>query len=405
MALYVCADCGAQYREQVGRCKTCGSFEIIVGDRAQTFSEAAPLGAVRAETQKDRLASVDGLDRVLGGGFLPGFSVLLSGVPGCGKSTLALQALRSPLRMGRKVLYLAGEESKERIRARADRLGFLPEEMNNFFISEEMQLEAIEATISRIRPSLVVCDSAQSLVRGATLALHLRAFGAVCRRYSAAALIVNQTTKDGEAAGPQAALHEVDALLHLEVLQRMDELRLLSCSKNRGGPADEVAFFEMQGAGLVARDIHDLSSAHTDPPAGSVRTFCRLGRRWLVLEIEALYCARDARRVTTQGVNRERCEILRAVLERLGFLEEAGAFYIAIPGGIPVSDSGADLALALAMISAYRGASVRGQSVFYGEIGLSGLLRSTTRITPPPAYTFFSPPSSLLSDTINTVLP
>lgn len=400
---FYCKECGARYAEEVGKCRSCGSFEILEGDRNPT-SQAAQLGTIKAESQSDRIASVDGLDRVLGGGFLPGFSVLLSGVPGCGKSTLALQALHKPIRRGQKVLYLAGEETKERIRTRADRLGFSGEEMTAFFISEDLQLESIEGAISRIRPSLVVCDSAQSLVRGSSLAVSLRGFGAICRRYGCASLVINQTTKDGEAAGPQAALHEVDALLHLEVLQRMDELRLLSCAKNRGGPSDEIAFFEMTAQGLTARDIQDLSSAQTDPPAGSVRTFCRLGRRWLVLEIEALYCPRDARKMTTQGINRERCEILRAVLERLGLLEEAGAFYVAIPGGIPVADVGADLAIALALLSAFRGQPLQGQNVFYGEIGLSGAIRSVARITPPPAYTFFSPPSPLLIDTIKELL-
>jgi len=375
---HLCPECGHREPRWHGQCPGCGAWNVmeeVAAERA-TAAGAAPrhargraatprrLGEVRA-TAIDRLATGIGeLDRVLGGGVVPGSLVLLGGSPGIGKSTLTTMALANLAGAGRRVLYVSAEESAEQIRLRAERLG--PDALRIPVVAET-DLETILATLERERPEVCVVDSIQALhspsLSGApgTVGQVRESAGELMRVAKArgsAVLLVGHVTKDGALAGPRVLEHLVDCVLQFEG-ERERTYRTLRAVKNRFGSTNDVAVFEMRGSGLV--EVADASSrfvAEATGAPGSVVLAAMEGSRPLLVEVQALVSPSELeqpRRVVS-GIDRNRLALVLAVLARHGgFALGSADVFVNVVGGVRVDEPGADLAVALAVAGAARG--------------------------------------------------
>jgi DNA repair protein RadA/Sms len=347
-----------------------------------------PLREVEAPAV-DRLATrIAELDRVLGGGLVPGSLVLLGGSPGIGKSTLTGMALGNLVQAGRRVLYVSGEESAAQVRLRAERLG---EHALGVPALAETSVEAVLATLGAERPDVCVIDSVQTLhtegMTGApgSVGQVREAAGAimeVAKRLGTAVVLVGHVTKDGTVAGPRVLEHLVDCVLLFEG-ERERSFRTLRALKNRFGATSEVGVFEMRAGGLVevadpsARFVGEASEA-----PGSCVLCAMEGTRPLLVEVQALVAPTEItppRRVAT-GIDRNRLAMVIAVLARHGGPALAAAdVFVNVAGGVRVEEPGADLAVALALASAHRGEPLGspGQRPLacFGEVGLTGELR------------------------------
>ncbi len=389
---FACTDCGYSAGRWFGKCPSCGEFGTLV--------EEAPAGAAAAPAAKPTLRLVDvkaeetdriptgvpELDRVLGGGLVPASLVLVGGEPGVGKSTLLLSALAA-ISKDRRALLVTGEESSAQVKLRAARLGGAEQ----VEILAETELEAVCATLEQERPDVCVIDSVQTLysselgsapgsvgqVREAASRL-LR----VAKESGVATILVGHVTKDGAVAGPRVLEHLVDCVLQFEG-DRYHEHRVLRASKNRFGSTNELAVFEMTGTGLVGvPEPSELFGRTVDGEIGSAVGCVLEGSRPLLLEIQALVAPTDLampRRVGT-GVDPKRLAMIVAVLSRHArvALGQADVF-VNVAGGVRIDEPGADLAIALAIASAARGAPVKPGLAAFGEVGLTGRLRPATQ--------------------------
>jgi DNA repair protein RadA/Sms len=386
---YACGDCGYTAGRWFGRCPGCGAF----GTLAEELPVAAP-GSSGAPRPLLRLADVEvaeaaristgvaELDRVLGGGLVPASLVLLGGEPGVGKSTLLLTALAA-VSHERRALLVTGEESKAQVKLRAERLGGAA----NIEILAETELEAVCATLERERPDVCVIDSVQTLYSSevgsapGSVAQVREAAGRllrVAKESGVATILVGHVTKDGSVAGPRVLEHLVDCVLQFEG-DRYHAHRILRATKNRFGSTNELGVFEMTGGGLVGvPDPSELfGRSETGEPGAAVA--CALeGTRPILLEIQALVSPTDLampRRVAT-GVDPKRLAMIVAVLSRHARVALGSAdVFVNVAGGVRIDEPGADLAVALAIASAARGAPVREGLAAFGEIGLTGRLR------------------------------
>jgi DNA repair protein RadA/Sms len=390
--LYACTECGTSSPRWFGKCPGCGSFGTLAEERPPNAkAEAAarpPLRLVDVQaTDAERIATgVPELDRVLGGGLVPASLVLVGGEPGVGKSTLLLSALRA---MGeeRRVLLVTGEESPAQVRLRAERLGG----SGNVEIVAETELQAVCSTLESERPSVCVVDSVQTLyssdvgsapgsvaqVREAAARL-LR----VAKESGVALFLVGHVTKDGAVAGPRVLEHLVDCVLQFEG-DRYREHRVLRATKNRFGSTNEIGVFEMTATGLVG--VPDPSALFGRAEVGEIGSAvaCALeGTRPILLEIQALVSPTDLampRRVAT-GIDPRRLAMIVAVLSRHAGLALGQAdVFVNVAGGLRIEEPGADLAVALSVASAARGAPVRAGLAAFGEVGLTGRLRPVTQ--------------------------
>jgi DNA repair protein RadA/Sms len=394
-SLFACSDCGYSSPRWFGRCPGCGEFGTLVEEAKSTpgtggaARDARPLlrlAAVDAEDAERVPTGVAELDRVLGGGLVPASLVLVGGEPGIGKSTLLLMALRA-MSETRRALLVTGEESPAQVKLRADRLGGGAA----VEILAETELEAVCATLARERPEVCVIDSVQTLyaaelgsapgsvaqVREAAARL-LR----VAKEHRIAVFLVGHVTKDGAVAGPRVLEHLVDCVLQFEG-DRYRAHRVLRAVKNRFGSTNEVGVFEMTGAGLVG--VPEPSALFGRCESGEVgaAVACALeGTRPILLEVQALVAPTDLampRRVAT-GVDPKRLAMIVAVLGRHARLPLAGAdVFVNVAGGVRIDEPGADLAVALAIASAVRGAPVEDGVAVFGELGLTGRLRVTAQ--------------------------
>jgi len=398
--LFACQSCGASSQKWLGRCPECGEWNSYVEEVPAPAApasvrpgEACARSLPEIETRADdRVATgLPGLDRVLGGGLVPGSIVLVGGEPGIGKSTLLLQAARGIAAGSREVLYAAGEESASQVRLRADRLGITGERL---LVIAETDVERIVAEATGRAPAAVVVDSIQA-VRHAALS---SAAGTVSQvRESAAGfvryakergvpvLLVGHVTKDGSLAGPKLLEHLVDAVIAIDG-ERGSSRRILRATKNRFGAVDEVALYEMGSRGLeeVANASAALLSERRVGVPGSAVTAAREGTRSLLLEVQALVGAAipgSPRRVAI-GVDAGRLALLLAVLERAGVSLASREVFVSCAGGLEVTEPAADLAVVAALLSSARGKPLPGSSVFFGEIGLLGEVR---RVSAAPA--------------------
>ncbi|RDI94887.1 DNA repair protein RadA [Meiothermus sp. QL-1] len=386
---YRCVECGYRAIKPLGRCPSCGSWESFREEAlAKTGSKPPPpqpgalipLGQVLEDGEARFSSRMAEFDRVIGGGFVPGAVLLLGGEPGVGKSTLLLQIAQRILEQGRRVVYLAGEESPGQIRLRARRLGIA----GGLELLRETRLESVLAILEASPPEFLVVDSIQTLetdaavgslaaVRDATAALTRFA-----KQHRATTVLVGHVTKEGFVAGPKVIEHVVDATLYLETA---GQFRVLRSSKNRFGPVGELGVFRMEEQGLV--EVPNPSAAFlAERPVGvpgSVVALSLLGERALALEVQALAARTPfpAPRRVAQGLDARRVDVVLAVLERrlelpLGNLD----IYVNLAGGLRVFDPGLDLAVGLAVYSAVVGRPLPPNVAAVGEVGLAGELRS-----------------------------
>jgi DNA repair protein RadA/Sms len=393
-SLFACAECGYSSGRWFGRCPGCGEFGTLVeeakpGQRGASAAAARPLlRLIDVEVaEAERIPTgVPELDRVLGGGLVPASLVLVGGEPGVGKSTLLLSALAS-ISEQRRALLVTGEESVAQVKLRAARLGGA----EAVEILAETELETVCATLERERPDVCVIDSVQTLyaaelgsapgsvaqVREAAARL-LR----VAKEAGVAVFLVGHVTKDGSVAGPRVLEHLVDCVLQFEG-DRYRAHRILRAAKNRFGSTNELGVFEMTGSGLVG--VPDPSELFGRSQAGEIgaAVACTLeGTRPILLEIQALVAPTDLampRRVAT-GVDPKRLAMIVAVLSRHARLGLGAAdVFVNVAGGVRIDEPGADLAVALAIASAARGVAVQDGLAAFGELGLTGRLRTATQ--------------------------
>ena len=395
---YICQECGGQSPKWVGQCPDCGAWNSLVegqvppaprggrgggmaglaDGRVQRLSEVAAEDSPRVATE---LAE---MDRVLGGGLVPGAVILIGGDPGIGKSTLLLQVLAGV--EGRlKTLYITGEESLTQVHLRARRLG-LPR--LDLPVLAETSVEQVLAVLAREKPGLVVLDSIQTLYTDSLDSApgsvsQLRETTAQVVRYAKQSgctiILVGHVTKEGAIAGPRVLEHMVDTVLYFEQ-DVGSRYRIIRAIKNRFGAVNELGVFAMTDVGLkeVSNPSALFLSRHEQPVAGSVITVTRQGSRPLLVEVQALVDASAAgnpRRVTL-GLEGNRLHMLLAVLHRhAGIALGDQDVFANVVGGMKISETAADLPLLVAALSSFRGQAVPNDLVIFGEVGLAGEIR------------------------------
>lgn len=396
--VFVCSNCGANYAQMIGKCFSCGSFntvheetKIIAGKSLSSVQEmdglllpinevdSAPIHRLKTPGQE--------LNRVLGGGLVPGSVILLGGEPGIGKSTLLLQ---TALRMNKKVLYVSGEESLNQIKLRADRIGIANEDC---FLLNETCVESIVDQLKLLKPAFAIVDSIQTV-----FSKYLDSTpGTVSQiRESAALLIqfakkndiplilVGHITKEGQLAGPKLLEHMVDTVLQFEG-ESQNAYRILRTLKNRFGSSQELGIYEMTGSGM--REIDNPSEiliGHRNENLSGIAVVASVeGNRSLLIETQAL--ASPAVYGTPQrnanGYDSKRLNMILAVLEkRVGIQLSMHDIFVNIAGGLKINDPAADLGIAAAIASSFHNLAVPAKTALAGEIGLSGEIRGVNRI-------------------------
>jgi DNA repair protein RadA/Sms len=397
---FFCQSCGHSEKKWHGRCPNCQEWNSLVEERV---SKKSPLSSDNSANDKPlaitsvgnsavfrRPTGIAELDRVLGGGIVLGSVTLIGGEPGCGKSTLLQMAGAAMAKLGHKVLYISGEESKEQIRLAAERLDALNDKL--FVLSEtDIDIALQEALI--LKPDFMVVDSVQTVFsrelesQAGTVGQIREVCGKLVRfakDMSIPTFLVGHVTKDGNIAGPRLLEHMVDCVLYFEQ-SRSDQYRLLRAHKNRFGGTNEIGLFEMGQKGLQGIENPSaffLAERPEDKPGSSV--FCALeGTRPLLVEIQALTVETlfgTPRRVCV-GVDSNRCSVIAAVLEKHGGLMLSRLdLFVSVAGGIDIKEPALDLALALAIASSVKNIPLPFDMVCCGELGLSGEIRSVFRI-------------------------
>lgn len=434
-SVFRCQACGFQAGKWYGRCPDCGEFGTVVEERP-----AAPRGAAGARRAGGSAAgAADGpgpvrlaevavadaarvrtgvgeLDRVLGGGVVPGSLVLIGGDPGIGKSTLLLQASQALARTAGPVLYLSGEESAAQVKLRADRLGVDAPEL---FVLAETRLEAVEGHLAAIRPRVLVVDSIQTVYLGELESApgsvsQVRECGgrlmALAKGGGLAVFLVGHVTKEGALAGPRVLEHLVDTVLYFEG-ERHATYRVLRAVKNRFGSTNEIGVFEMSDRGLleVANPSAVFLAERPRGAPGSVIVAALEGTRPLLLELQALVTPAHfgTPRRTVLGADYNRVCLLLAILEkRAGFPLQSQDVFVNVAGGARCQEPAADLAIALAAASSFAERALAPDVVVLGEVGLTGEVRAIggleTRLREAAALGFAQavvPRSSLVSGT------
>ena len=398
---YRCTECGWQAAKWTGRCGECQAWGTVqeagtsrqarAGIRAVSYraavpvsTPARPIGQVDATDARARPTGLDELDRVLGGGLVPGAVLLLAGEPGVGKSTLLLEAAALAAEAG-PVLYVTGEESAAQVRSRADRIGAVSERL---FLTAETDLDVVLGHIDEVEPRLLIIDSVQTVaaaeVEGAAGGVtQVRAVAsaliAVAKERSMATILVGHVTKDGSVAGPRALEHLVDVVLHFDG-DRHSQLRMVRAVKNRYGPTDEIGCFDLGEYGLIG--LADPSglfiSQHREPVPGTCVTVTLEGRRPLPAEVQALVgtSVLEVPRRTTSGLDAARVGMVLAVLQRRAGLKLGRQdVYAATVGGVRLTEPAVDLAVAISLASSTANLSVPPGVVAIGEVGLAGEVR------------------------------
>lgn len=398
--MYVCQECGYDTPRWLGKCPGCGAWNTLVEERVAPEPAAGtgglrlglggggkpcPIGEVAVEDMPRFTTASGELDRVLGGGVIPGSMVLIVGDPGVGKSSLTLRVCADVARAGRRVLYVTGEESTRQVRMRADRLGAVADSL---YVVSETNLTTIETHIENVQPELVVIDSIQTIfkpeiqsapgsvsqVRECSVDI-LR----IAKSRGIAAFVIGHVTKEGSLAGPRVLEHIVDTVLYFEG-ERNAEFRVLRAVKNRFGSTNELGLFEMRDVGLV--DVPDASKLFLSDRAlesGTVIIPTVEGTRPLLVELQALVAPTPyvPPRRTADSIDIKRIQLLLAVLEKRVHLQIGACdVYVKVAGGIRIDEPAADLGICVAMASSFAGRLPRPRTIVFGEVGLSGEVRA-----------------------------
>ena len=402
--IFFCKECGYESAKWLGQCPGCKAWnsfteEPIVQTKGKSSLKAGgtgaevkavPLKEVSSDKEERTLIGIREFDRVLGGGIVKGSLVLVGGDPGIGKSTLLLQMCRE-LSGKHKVLYISGEESAHQIKMRADRRGEFAGEV---LLLSETNLEFIENALDKEHPEVVVIDSIQTMYREEVGA----APGSVSQVREATAslmrlakdkdisiFIVGHVTKEGTVAGPRMLEHMVDTVLYFEG-DNSAVYRILRAVKNRFGSTNEIGVFEMSGSGLseVTNPSEYMLEGRPEEEPGSVITTVMEGTRPILVEVQALVCQTNFNmpRRTAAGVDYNRVNLLMAVMEkRLGVSLAGCDAYVNVAGGMKITEPGIDLAIVLALLSSYKNRAVDSKTIAFGEIGLTGEVRSVSMLS------------------------
>ncbi len=394
---FVCQSCGAVHGKWTGKCDSCNEWNSIVEESSEA---TVPKGVSRAggkpvaftsldgapENRERRLTGLKELDRVCGGGFVPGSALLVSGDPGIGKSTLLLQAAALLAKSGTAVAYISGEEAIDQIRLRASRLGLADAPVSlaaatnirDILAALDSTETAEVAIIDSIQTMYVdTLDSAPGTV--AQVRTCAQELIRVAKRRGQTMILVGHVTKEGTIAGPRVLEHMVDAVLYFEG-ERANQFRLLRAVKNRFGATDEIGVFEMTDTGLaeVANPSELFLAGHSDTTSGSAVFAGIEGTRPVLVEIQALVAPTDlgtARRAVV-GWDSGRLAMIIAVLQtRCGLNLGSHDVYLNVAGGLRISEPGADMAVAAALISAHLEQPLPARTVVFGEVGLGGEVR------------------------------
>ena len=402
--VFSCQNCGYQSPKWLGRCPDCNSWNSFVEEdysapSTKTKERTAlykdePVLLKHVEIKEDaRLKTgISELDRVLGGGIVAGSVVLIGGDPGIGKSTISLQVSNQLTKQGLTILYVSGEESVAQTKLRAKRLGSSVEG-GNLYIVNQTDLSLIVEYIKKIKPQAVIIDSIQvifepSISSSPGSVSQVRECSGIltqlAKTTNTSIFIIGHVTKEGTLAGPRVLEHIVDTVLYFEG-DRFSIYRILRAVKNRFGSTNEIGVFEMSGAGLkeVKNPSEIFLSERPKDVSGSVVSSILEGSRPLLVEIQALVSKTSfgyARR-RAQGFDYNRLSLLIAVLEkRIGLHLELEDIFVNVAGGIKVEDPAADLAVAIAIASAHQEQLVVADSIFVGELGLAGEIRSISSV-------------------------
>ena len=394
-SVFFCGECGYESTKWLGKCPACGSWNTMLEQKkvssvpsinSLAYAHAIPLADVTTTASGRVSSGIGELDRVLGGGIVPGSVTLLGGDPGIGKSTLLMQTAAELTKQG-TVLYVTGEESASQLKLRAERLGV----GGDMLILAENDLSAIESEVDRVKPAYVMIDSIQTMysadcsgtngsisqIREATSLITRMA-----KRTGAATFIVGHVTKDGAIAGPRILEHMVDTVLYFEG-DRQDSFRLLRSVKNRFGSTDEIGVFEMRSTGMAEiSDPSTLFITGTDLPGCAV-TCAMEGTRPMMVEVQALLSTSpfsNPRRMAA-GLDNNRLVLLLAVLEKkagLRFYDKD--VYTNVVGGIRLDERACDLAVAMCIAGAGEDIALPPRTAILGELSLTGEVRPVNRL-------------------------
>lgn len=396
--MFECTDCGYTSHEWLGRCPNCnefGSFEEADGadapDKSSSMGvedpETESLTDVSSEDQPRQSTGLDELDRVLGGGLVPGSVVLLGGPPGIGKSTLLLQWAKRWNGKGGSILYVNGEESKNQIARRAERIDCLTDHLE--LLSPDT-IESLTMNLDTYKPSIVFIDSIQTMSSEnsngtpgsvAQLRAVTQSIVDVAKKNNVAFVLVGHVTKEGDIGGPKRLEHMVDTVLYFD--DSDEGYRFLRSAKNRFGPTGELGIFEMTGTGLKSIDTPGEYFANSDQSiSGRALTIALHGTRALLVEIQALVTPSQygTPQRTATGIKDKRLQMIVALLEKkLDLPLGTQDIFVNVAGGLKLRDPGTDLAVALAIISSFRDVSLPTKLVGIGELGLTGRIRSPSQ--------------------------
>lgn len=394
-SVFFCGECGYESTKWLGKCPACGSWNTMLEQKKVssvpsinnlTYAHAIPLADVTTTASGRVSSGIGELDRVLGGGIVPGSVTLLGGDPGIGKSTLLMQTAAELTKQG-TVLYVTGEESASQLKLRAERLGV----GGDMLILAENDLSAIESEVDRVKPAYVMIDSIQTMysadcsgANGSTSQIReaTSLITRMAKRTGAATFIVGHVTKDGAIAGPRILEHMVDTVLYFEG-DRQDSFRLLRSVKNRFGSTDEIGVFEMRSTGMAEiSDPSTLFITGTDLPGCAV-TCAMEGTRPMMVEVQALLSTSpfsNPRRMAA-GLDNNRLVLLLAVLEKkagLRFYDKD--VYTNVVGGIRLDERAGDLAVAMCIAGAGADIALPPRTAILGELSLTGEVRPVNRL-------------------------
>ena len=402
--VFYCQSCGYESSKWMGQCPGCREWNTFVEEKISGKTTGSGLAAAKGQTagkpsrlseitlkEEERMSThMKELDRVLGGGIVPGSLILVGGDPGIGKSTLLLQVCRHMAADNKKVLYVSGEESLKQIKIRANRIGEFGE---NLFLLCETNLGIIEETIRHLVPDITIIDSIQTMyqedvssapgsvsqVREAT-----NVFLQLAKGMGNSVFLVGHVTKEGTVAGPRVLEHMVDTVLYFEG-DRHASYRILRGVKNRFGSTNEIGVFEMQEKGLieVANPSEFMLDGKPEGASGSIVSCSMEGTRPILFEIQALVCRTNfgIPRRQAIGTDFNRVNLLMAVLEkRAGLQMSDHDAYVNLAGGMKISEPAIDLGIAMAVASSFKNRPIDDKMAAFGEVGLSGEVRAVSMI-------------------------